>query len=302
MAIGSYGTIRTADVSVDDMQVLYTYIQDRSIVSTNLKATEIAATTVLSPVLHPTRTTDILGGMYSLRLPANIFSGTGVYNIMIRPKEIVATVADCGVLSARPDIRGLVLDTSSTALSPFASKLSNGGLSGYRVEYFDQTTGLKTQNLFRIITSANRCEPITENLTNTNQKSIRYRFNDTGSLLFLTLTPSATSNIKPTATPFIGNVGQTISLFNTYFDPIMLEVEMVENTIDTVAWALYGNQTESSNGRLTYYKPGTKEIIAQYDLYDILDNFNNPLYKVKEKVTVIDNSLEFNNITNQINT
>ncbi len=300
MAIGSYGTVRIADASVDDMQVLYTYIQDRSIVTTNLQATEIDAKTVLSPVLHPTRTTDILGGMYNLRLPANIFSGTGIYNIMIRPKVIVAKVADCGVLSARPDIRGLVLDTSSTQLAPYASKLSNGGLSGYRIEYFDQTTNLKTPNLFRMITSANRCEPITENLTNTNQKSIRYRFNDTGSLLFLTLTPSATSNIKPTATPFIGNVGQTISLYNTFFDPIMLEIEMVENTIDTLAIGIYGNQTESVNGKLTLYTPKTNDIYKQYNLFDILDDFGKPLFKVKEEVSTIDDSLDFNTIINQI--
>lgn len=302
MAIGSYGTVRVADASVDDMQVLYTYIQDRSVITTNLQATEIDAKTVLTPVLHPTRTTDILGGMYNLRLPATIFSGTGVYNVMIRPKEIVAKVADCGVLSARPDVRGIVLDTSSTELAPYASKLGNGGLSGYRIEYFDQTTNLKTPNLFRVITSANRCEPITENLTNTNQKSIRYRFNDTGSLLFLTLTPSATSNIKPTATPFIGNVGQSISLYNTFFDPIMLEIEMVENTIDTLAIGMYGNQTESVNGKLTLYTPNTNEIYKQYNLFDILDDFGKPLFKVKEEVSTIDDTLEFNTIINQITT
>ena len=300
MAAGSYGTIRTADVSVSDVQVFYTYIQDRSVVATNLQATEIDASTVLTPVLHPTRTNDILGGMYNLTLPAAIFSGTGVYNIMIRPMEIVTTVTDCGVLSARPDVRGIVLDTSSTSLSAYASKLSNGGLSGYRMEYFDTTTNLKTPNLFRIITSANRCEPITENLTNTNQKSIRYRFNDNGSLLFLTLTPSATSNIKPTATPFIGNVGQSILLYNTFFDPIMLEIEMVENTIDTLAIGMYGNQTESSNGKLTLYNPNDNSIYKQYNLFDILDNYGNPLFKVKQEVTTIDDSLDFNTIVNNI--
>lgn len=302
MSIGSYGTRRTADVSVNDIDVMYTYISDRNIITPNLQASSIDATSILSPVLHPTRTTDILGGMYNMTLPAVVFSATGIYNIMIRPKEIVATVTDCGVLSARPDIRGLVLDTSSPALASYASKLVNGGLQGYRIEYFDQTTGLKIPNLFRIITSANRCEPITENLTNTNQKSIRYRFNDTGSLLFLTLTPSATSNIKPTATPFIGNVGQTISIYNTFFDPIMLEIEMVENTIDTLADGIFGNQTESVDGKLTIYQQNTNAIVAQFNLYDILDDFGKTMYKVKERVQIIDDSLDFNNITNQIST
>ena len=300
MANGSWGTIRVADVQVTDMDVMYTYVQDRSTITTNLQATAIDATTILSPVLHPVRTTDVLGGMYNLVLPANTFSGTGIYNIIIRPKEILCTVTDCGVLSARPDIRGLVLDTSSVALSAFSSKLGNGGLNGYRIEYFDQTTNLKIPNLFRLITSANRCEPITENLTNTNQKSIRYRFNDTGTLLYLTLTPSATSNIKPTATPFIGNVGQTIAIYNTFFDPISIEVEMVENTIDTIADGIFGNQTESSNGDLTLYDKNNN-ITKQYSLFDILDNYGNPLFKVKQLKTVIDETLGFDNIISQIN-
>ena len=301
MANGMYGQVRTADVSVDDIDVFYTYMTDRGKISTTLQATSIDSSSVLTAVQHPTRA-DILGGMYSLRLPANIFSATGIYNILIKPKEILATVTDCGVLSARPDIRGIVLDTSSAALSPFASKLSNGGLSGYRIEYFDQTSNLKIPNLFRIVTSANRCEPITENLTNTNQKSIRYRFNDAGSLLFLTLTPSATSNIKPTATPFIGNAGQNILIYNTFFDPIMLEIEMVENTIDTLAIGLYGNKTESADGRLTLYTPDTNDIYKQYNKFVIQDDFGQPLFKVTQEVSIIDDTLAFDTIINQTNT
>jgi len=301
MANGAYGTIRIADPNIDDIEVVYTYIADRSIINTNnLKAIKLDAKSVLSPIIHPEKD-DILGGLYNLRLPTSTFNQKGVYNIVIKPKEIKAKIVDCGVLSVRPDIKGLILDTTDSLLSKFSSKLVNNGLTGYRIEYVDVTSGKKTPNLFRIVTSANRCEPITENLTNSNQKSIRYRFNDASNLLFLTLTPSAASNIKPTVTPFIGNVGQEIIIYNTFFDPIMLEVEMVEHTIETIAHGIYGNQSESADGKFTIYTSNDKkEIYKQYNLFDIVDDFGKPLFKVKEEVTTIDSNMEFNKIINKI--
>lgn len=298
MSIASYGNTRTSDVSINDVDIFYTYVTDRSVVNTNAKASSIDATTVLSAVQHPTRN-DILGGMYNLTLPTNIFGNLGIYDILIKPKEIPTVISDIGVLSARPDITGLVLDVTDPTLANYASKLNNNGLTGYRIEYFDTTTGLKTPNLFRVVTSANRCEPITENLTNTNQKSIRYRFNDNGSLLFLTLTPGAASNIKTTATPFLGNVGQQILIYNTFFDPIMLEVEMVDETVESLADALLGSQSETSDGVLTLYSNDTnKDIIAQYLLDVTQDSFGGTTTKVKQRLDSIDNSKSYNNLFN----
>ena len=240
--------------------------------------------------------------MYNLTLPTTIFGNIGIYDILIKPKEIATTISDIGVLSARPDITGLVLDVTDPSLANYSSKLINDGLVGYRIEYFDATTGLKIPNLFRIVTSANRCEPVTENLTNTNQKSIRYRFNDNGSLLFLTLTPGSASNIKTTSTPFLGNVGQQITIYNTFFDAEMIEVEMVSQTIESLSDTLLGSQSETSDGVLTYYSNDeNKDIVAQYLLDTTQDTFGGTTTKIKQRLDTIDTTKSYNNLFNNTN-
>jgi hypothetical protein len=281
---GTYGSVRLSDVKIDDIDVFYTYIQGREVVTTDLKATRLNASEVLTAVKHPD-SDDILGGLYNLKLPSEQFANLGIYNILITPKVIKTKVIDNGVLSAKPDVRGIVLDVNDATLSKYVSMLVNGGLEGYRIEYIDTVSGLKIPNTFRIITSSNRCEPITENLTNTNQKSIRYRFNDVSNLLFLTLTPSAVSDIKPTVSPFIGEVGQEILIYNTFFNPIMLEVEIVDTTLETLKHGIYGNQVESQNGELTIYT--ADEIQEPYKKYNLLtekDEFGKVTQKIKMEI------------------
>ncbi len=297
MSTGSYSISRNSTVDISDVDIYLVYSSARETLNT-ANATLLNASTMLSPVKHPNGI-EILGGMYTLRLPTSIFNAKGFYNIMITPKEIRTRITDCGVLSARPDIKGLVLDSGRPEVAAFQSKFSNGGLVGYRIEYIDPITNQKQSNFFRLVTSANRCEPVTENLTNTNQKAIRYRFNDIGSLVFLTLTPSSAPSVKPNAIPFIGDVNQQIIIYNTFFDPIMLEIEMVENTIDTLSYALYGNQTKSiADGKYTIYKTGTNEIYKQYNLFEINDQFGNPLFEVRQESNNIDTTKDFNTIIN----
>jgi hypothetical protein len=135
-------------------------------------------------------------------------------------------------------------------------------------------------------------------LTNTLQNSIRYRYSEGSSnLIFCTLTPSSSPSTKPNATPFIGNPNQSIIITNTFFDPSVVEVEIVEHDASTLAIALYGNQTKSiEDGIYTIYD-NSNNIYRQYNLYEIRDQYNELLYEVRQdRGTNIDFSKNFQNI------
>ena len=88
-----------------------------------------------------------------------------------------------------PNVKGIIIDINEVP-SEFRSRFTSDGLVGYRVEYLNND-GTKLTNMFRIITSSFFCEPVVTNQTNTTQKTVRYRYVDSGSdLIFCTLSPS----------------------------------------------------------------------------------------------------------------
>jgi hypothetical protein len=301
MALGTYGTKRIADVSPEDVEIIKLYTPSRD-VTNDYQLKTLNPTSVLEPFYHNDSTNgnsgiEILGGLYNLKLPSSEFGERGIYTLQIRPAQIRTTITDCGVLSALPNVKGIVIDISNVP-DQFRSKFVKQGLVGYRVEYLN-TDGTKTQNFFRIITSSFYCEPVISNLTNTSQKSIRYRYVESGSnLMFCTLSPSSSPSNKPNATPFIGQPNQNIIITNTNFNPITIDVEIAEHDIDTLAIALYGNQTKSiEDGVYTLYNKDLN-IYKQYNLYEIRDEFNNLLFEVRQnREDNIDFSKNFTNIT-----
>ena len=147
--------------------------------------------------------------MYNLSLPVNIFGRKGFYTLFIRPKEIYCTIKDVGALGAYPDISGIIVDMNS--INTDRSLFGSDNLTGYRVEYLQYEDGrLRRQNYYRLITSCNFAEPITQNLTSANTNSNAYRFNESGTLSFITLTPSIATSFKPNAKPYIGSPNQQI--------------------------------------------------------------------------------------------
>jgi len=216
---------------------------------------------------------------------------------MIRPAEIRTVITDCGVLSSLPNVKGIVIDLNNVP-AQYRNKFVNQGLVGFRVEYLN-SDGTKIPNFFRVITSSFYCEPVVQNLTNTSQKSIRYRYVEGATnLLFCTLSPSSSPTNKPSATPYIGQPNQNIIITNTFFNPITTEIEIVDQDISTLAIALYGNQTKSiEDGIYTIYD-SNNNIYKQYNLYEIKDQFNSLLYEVRQdRGGNIDFSKAFNNIT-----
>ncbi len=302
MAVGSYGTIRPADVSPADVDIFYHYVSGRT-ASAEVQFEKLDnSQDILTPVFHNANTggnadTEILGGLYNLKLESTRFSELGIYTLYLRPKQIRTVVSDCGVLSSLPSVRGLVIDLNSIDPAD-RNKFVPQGLVGYRIEYLDADSGAKIPNFFRIVTSSFYCEPITSNLSNSSQKAIRYRYSDiTTNLMFLTLTPSSSPTSRPNTIPFIGQPNQSIILSNTFFNPVMLEIDMVEHDATTLAHALYGNQSKSvEDGIYTIYDQNNN-IYKQFNLYEIKDDVNETLYEVREKRDNIDESLNFDVIT-----
>lgn len=297
MAIGLYGITKPSDVLIEDISMYYNYMPDRETpnnIILSLIPSEILSYNFLPDTEQISGNENLLEGLYTLRLPAAIFNQLGIYTIYIKPKTQTTVIVDCSVLSSLPSVKGIVLDITTLPTNLQA----NNALQGYRVEYIN-ADGTKLRNVVRYVVTANRAVPISENVGNTNQKAIRYRFDDAGSLLFLQLTPSSSSDVKPNVLPFIGNPGQTIILSNTFFSPMVIEVDLVQNTIDTLANILAGNQVKDvQNGILTYYDENGV-ITNQFNLFEIKDDVTNvPLFEVKQKRNSIDETQNFDNVVN----
>jgi hypothetical protein len=294
-------------VSPEDCEVWVHYTPSRDSIG-NATVSLLDPTQVLLQIDNPNKiqsnvTTgfEVFGGMYTLRLPVAQFNQRGIYTIMIKPVEIRTRIVDCGVLSAFPDIKGILIDLADIP-PQYVNKFENNNLIGYRIEYLNTNTNVadvKIRNFFKVVTSNNRAEPVNQNLTNTNQKAIRYNFNDNSTLVFCTVSPSSTTNVKPNVLPFIGQPNQEIIITNTYFNPLMIEIEMVEHDIETLAYGLFGNQTKSlEDGIYTIYN-FNNDIYKQYNLYEIKDQFTGePLFEVREERNNIDFTKTFDNITN----
>jgi hypothetical protein len=299
MATGTFGNIRPADIDPSkDAESFYTYIKDRTVSPSQVF--RLNPSEILFKLDHPEQTNRILGGLYNLRLPTTTFNQLGIYTVYIRPKEIKLQILDCGVLASKPDIKGIIIDLNTVSPEDLF-RFENNGLIGYRIEYLNTNANvseIKVQNLYRIVTSNFRVEPISDNMTSTTQKSIKYRINDNSTLVFCTLTPSTAFNLRPNVYPFIGNPSQEIIFSNTFFDPISMEIELVEHDIETLAIGIFGNQAKNiKNGTRTYYD-SDDQIYKQYNEYVIKDTYNNEsLYEVKLERDQIDFTQELSNIT-----
>ena len=118
----TYGTVRPSIINPQtDIEIWYRYTPKRSNTSDEYKgfkkipdsdvSTMLEASIIDKSVENVDYT--LLPGMYNLKLPASIFSNLGFYTIYIKPKEIICQIKDVGVLTAYPDVRGVVIDTDA---------------------------------------------------------------------------------------------------------------------------------------------------------------------------------------------
>lgn len=301
MAVGSYGTIRPADVSPADVEIIYHYASGRTANST-VTYKKLTPQDVLTPVFHNGVTggqanVEILGGLYNLKLSATDFSELGVYTLYLRPKQIRTKITDCGVLASLPSVRGLIINIADVPTED-RNKFVPHGLVGYRIEYINSTNNQKIPNFYRVVTSSFYCTPVTTNMSGTSQKAIRYQYSESATnQIFLTITPSSAPSNKPNTVPYIGTPSQKIILNNTFFNPTTIEIEMVEHDATTLAHALYGNQSKAVTPGIYTIYDNNNNIYRQYNLYEIKDELNETLYEIREERTDIDETLNFDTIT-----
>jgi hypothetical protein len=298
MALGVTGIIRPSTVDLADIEVLYSFTPDR--ITKPDVFSFLVTENVLEKRFVALGSSQVLQGMYTLKLPSDVFKEVGYYTIMIRPKQISTTILDCGVLSQLPDQKGLILDTNEANIINLTQSFSPGGLCGYRIEYINSTDGSITPNLFTTVAYSNRCEAVSQPSNGATQKSVVYKFNDAGSLLFLSVTPSSSPSIKPNALPYIGVAGQQIIISNTYFDPQVIDIELTEYDLKKIALLVNGERTLNIETGIENIYDDSRNILAQSTLYDIKDETQNPLYKVKQNNTTIDTEESWESINNNV--
>lgn len=299
MASGVYGTKVASNITADDVEIFYSYSPTRNSNDVDNINFEKLDSNLLAQVNLGESTNgydNLLEGVYNLKLPLQTFNKKGFYTIYVRPREVPAIINSVGVLSAYPDVKGIIVDIDGLdSDNPLRSVLNvNNELVGYRVIYFDGNG--KRENYYRIVTSNNRCEPVVQNQADVNQKSIRYRYNETSSLSFITLTPSVASTFKPNEIPYIGRDGQRVVFVNTKFEPVLIEVEMVDHDADTISMMLEGSQLRDLDHGIvtTFNKNG--EIYAQSEHFTLKDSMTSkPIYEIKKQR---DTSIDFSQTLN----
>lgn len=283
---GVYGTVRAANIDPSmDVDILYYYRPTRSTTSDEFPTFKTLDSSYL--VKSEGEAGSILG-MFNLQLPLDRFNKKGIYTIYIRPKEIAITIKDVSVLAAYPDVKGVVFNIGDL----------NGDedLTGYRIEYFD---GGERSETVRLITSSHRCEAVLANISDGFPQETRYKLTDTASdYIFCTVTPSSETSYKSNYAPYIGTRNEDVVLINTKFDPVMLEIEMVEHDADTISYMVEGDQVrDRDNAIITTYNDD-REIYKQQDYYTIKNKLGEPLYDVKQRRDTIDGSQAYDNVIN----
>lgn len=294
---GLYGTVRSAKIDPSkDAELFYFYRPNRSTTSEDFTKFKALDSNNLIPAEGPVTDNiieEVLPGMFNLRLPLDTFNDTGIYTVYIRPKEYITHLQDVSVLADYPEIRGVVVNKDAV-----------GGvtdLTGYRIEYFDATTNpaRRTDRAF-IVTSCNFCKPVWVSVTDSINIPRRYQYTDSSAnLLFCTLTPCSYGDYSPNVAPSIGTgvpEKDLVAIINTKFSPVMLEIELVEHDMETIATMLEGDTIMDHDKAIMTHYNENKEIYQQYDFYEQKNSLGEPLYSVKRKRENIDTSEDYDNI------
>lgn len=290
MAVGNYGNVRLSSCDYNDVDILYSYSSNR----------ETLGDTQFKPLFNSVTNNEfrkMLGGDggYKLRLPASIFNKLGFYLLLIRPKVFQTQIVDCSFVITNNDQE--IQISKKGIVIPKLQFQSTGSLVGYQIEYFDNN-GVKINNFHRIITSSDLVSVNTSNNT-TNASSTTYVLDPNGNQLFITLTPDEASLITSEISSDLGRAGQQILLSNTFFDPVMIEVEMVDQSIKTLSYALYGQSTRDLETGVYSIFDEAGNLYKQYNLLTRKKVFTNGNIDIKEERSNIDRSQSFFNISQQ---
>lgn len=296
MSTGSYGTNIPISIKNNDIpnlvDITYSYHENRSydsLSNSTFKKLDSSILTQATREVEGDYVDNLVEGMYNLQLPLSEFNKKGFYTVYIKPKEIEAVITDVGNLTAFPNVRGLVIDTEKIQNESIKTKAKkNNELVGYRIVYLDESGN--RQDYYRIITSNNKCEPVVSAPSSSSDKTYTYRYEDSSSLTFVTVSPSSAPTFKSNALPYIGKPTQKILLVNTLFEPIQLDIELTTHDADTISYMLENDQLRDlDNGLVTTYNDND-EIYHQKEHYTLKDGYTGkPIYEVaKNKQNSID--------------
>jgi len=266
MAVGFYGSKKGSDVDFNDCDILYAYSPSRNEVG-DLQ---------FSPLYNNVTNNEIrkvfgADGLYKLRLPANVFNKLGFYSVLVKPKSFEIEIIDCSFIVQAQD--NDIQVSKKGIVIPALQFRQSGSLIGYQVEYFDNN-GLKVKNLHRIITSSDLVS-LSPSTSSNNPSSTSYNLDPNGSFVFLTLTPDELSIISNQQKVDLGKAGQKILISNTFFDPEIIEIEMVDQTIKTLSYALYGNSTRDLETGVFSVFDEFGSLYRQYNLATVKKRFTN---------------------------
>ena len=285
----NYGSVIPANVSVDDIEIQFSF--QKSYADAPSEFVTLNSLQFITQTVNPDIIAENNGGLYQFTVPSQFYTarGLGIYNFHIRPRRMRLIIRDCSFLEDNSE-KGIILDLNQ--MDGYAKSFFqvNNRAIGLMITYLDTSvTGRLIPNVYRLITSNYRVEPIATSINNTNnQNGIRYRINDNSNLVFLSVSPQTTGLNNQIDNLFIGVPTQTIIVYGTFFDPLLLNVE-VSNVDEKLLYdGLFGNQTFNyTNGIRTYYDEDGN-IILQKDEFTEKDNFNNPLKKISKIRDVID--------------
>lgn len=280
----TFGTKRAADVDIENDIDVYMMFQ-KSYNDTVDVVKKISASDVISKVFDTDDVTNIITGVYSFSLQNTVIQeyGYGNYYINVKPKKYPSMIIkDCGQIEGTLQ-KGILIDLNTIDESLVELFSASNSLTGYRVEY--------GENIFRIITSNNRVEPVISSSVQTGS-NIQYRLNDNSSLLFITLnTVDVNTNLNNNS--FIGSPNQNITITNTFFDPVMLTFEVKEHDTDTVVNLLgYNGIVKNYEKGLVTYFDENEDIVVQHLEYTEKNNLGDDIKKYHIKNENVDTSEE----------
>ena len=288
MAVGFYGNVKLADCDFNDIDIFYSFSPNR----------ETLGDAQMIPLFDSVTNNEfrkMLGvdGSYKLRLPAAIFNQLGNYLVLIRPKTFETTIVDCSYVVTNNNSE--IQISKKGIVIPKLQFQSTGSLIGYQIEYYDNN-GVKIKNLHRIVTGSDLVS-VSSNSNNSNPSSVSYNLNPNGNNLFLTLTPDEVSLITKEQKPDLGRAGQKIIVSNTFFDPVMLEIEMVDQNIKTLSYGVFGNAVRDTGTGVFSIFDNNNNLYKQYNLITRKSQFSNAILDVKEERSNINLNQDFNNVS-----
>lgn len=232
---GTYGTVKPATINPNEADVFYFYRPSWSTDSPDFTAFKKLDEGCLTKAQYLDEENDskiTLPGMYNLKLPMDKFDKKGIYTVYIKPKEKPASIVASGSLIAFPDVIGVVFQSSVLGVN------SNNDLVGYRVDFLDDNGDVTG---YKIISSNNFCKPVYQNSNNPAENGVRYSLSSNyEELTFCTLTPSATMSFATSTNE--ANIGKNVLISSTKFNPVTVEIEMVEHDDETISTMLEGDQ------------------------------------------------------------